>query len=371
MNRNSWVHLPDHAVPPGAVLADRLEYLGMTQSDLAGRMGRSEAKISQIINGTKSITAETALQLERTTATSADTWLRLQAQYDATRARLEDRERLLREEKDTARAFPYAEMARRGWVPDTRMVVERIEHLLHYLGVTSLTLGMDQFAAASPMFRVARCKEPSECALAVWLRQGQIEARNTETETFSKRALERVLPALRAMTREDPTKCFGALRATLAECGVAVVVVPPLKGTHVQGATQWLARDKAMIELSGRYKWADVFWFDLFHEIGHLLIHDKSNRIFVSFSDGDGDDEREAEADQFAEEILIPPREHDRLLALRPYSAARVTQFAREIGVGPGVVVGRLQHDRELPPTHLHGLRVNCIWHEGHAPPSA
>ncbi len=362
MNSSSWAHLPDHAVPPGAVLADRLEYLGMTQSELAGRMGRSQAKISQIVNGEKAVTPETALQLERTVGTSADMWLRLQAQYDATRARLEDRERLLAEEADQARAFPYAEMTRRGWVPDTRVPIERIEHLLHYLGVSSLTLGMDQLAAAPAMFRVARCKEPSGCALAVWLRQGQIEARDIGTASFSKRTLEQALPALRTMTREDPTKCFENLRSTLAGCGVAIAVVPPLKGTHVQGATQWLARDKAMIELSGRYKWADVFWFDLFHEIGHLLLHKKADGIFIKFTDGVERDPRETEADHFAAELLVPPADYERLLTLAPLSKARVSRFGREIGVGPGVVVGRLQHEGELPRTHLNDLRVSCGW---------
>ncbi len=364
MNKDSWAYLPDHAVLPGAVLADRLEYLDMTQSELAGRMGRSEAKISQIINGAKRITAETALQLERTTGTSADTWLRLQSQYEETRARLEDRERLLREEQDIVRGFPYAEMARRGWVPDTRVPVERIEHLLHYMGVTSLMLGMDQSATAPAMFRVAQCKKPSEYALAVWLRQGQIEARDTETEAFSKRALERVLPALRMMTREDPTECFDDLRATLADCGVAIAVVAPLKGTHVQGATQWLARDKAVVELSGRYKWADVFWFDLFHEIGHLLLHNKADGIFVSFTNGGEGDHREYEANHFAAELLIPSADYERLLTFASLSKARVLNFAKEIDVGPGVVVGRLQHEGELPHTHLNNLRMSCVWQE-------
>jgi len=360
MDRARWPYLPNYAVPPGAILCERLEDLGMTQSELARRMGRSEAKISQIINGSRSITPETALQLERTVGTSAETWLSLQAGYDANRARLAGRDRLLREEGAVAARFPYAEMARRGWVPDTRRPIERIEQLLAYMGVASLLAEGGKPAPA--MFRVARCGEPSQCALAAWLRWGQIEGREATMASFSQRSLQRALPELRGLTQQDPTRCVDHLRTVLAGCGVALVIVPALKGTHVQGATQWLARDRAVVQLSGRCKWADVFWFDLFHELGHLLLHDKAGEVFVRFTDERDNDERETEADQFAQDILIPAQQWQRLLDLAPYNAARIRRFATESAVGAGVVVGRLQHEREVPRNRFNDLRVLCNW---------
>ena len=59
----------------------------------------------------------------------------------------------------------------------------------------------------------------------------------------------------------------------------------------------------------------------------------------------DGVDEvHEDEADSFAADQLIPP--------------------AAALGIAPGIVVGRMQHERWLPRTHLNGLKVSYHWPE-------
>ncbi len=55
---------PDIAIPPGAYLAEEIEARGISQKELAKRMGRPLNAINEIIHGKKVITAETALQLE-------------------------------------------------------------------------------------------------------------------------------------------------------------------------------------------------------------------------------------------------------------------------------------------------------------------
>ena len=56
---------PDVVSPPGETLAETLEEIGMSQSDLARRMGRPLKTINEIVQGKAAITADTALQLER------------------------------------------------------------------------------------------------------------------------------------------------------------------------------------------------------------------------------------------------------------------------------------------------------------------
>ncbi len=77
----------DLAIPPGEVLAEELQARDMTQRELATRMGRPAQAINEIVNGKKTITAETALQLEKVLGPSAEFWLGLQTTYDLTLAR--------------------------------------------------------------------------------------------------------------------------------------------------------------------------------------------------------------------------------------------------------------------------------------------
>jgi HTH-type transcriptional regulator/antitoxin HigA len=78
---------PDVAIPPGEYLAEEIEARDMTQTKLAKRMGRPLNAINEIINGKKSITATTALQLELAMPEiPARFWLNLETDYQLTRA---------------------------------------------------------------------------------------------------------------------------------------------------------------------------------------------------------------------------------------------------------------------------------------------
>lgn len=343
--------VPSFPVPPGETLKDTLEELGMSQAELAARAGRPERTISQIVTGKREITPQTAMEFERVLGVPAHIWTNLEAGYRAALARIEET-RDLRREAEIAREFPYAEMAKLGWVEPTRSAVEKAENLLSFFGVASLKL-LDRQPAA--IFRVGTCREPSDCALIAWLRAGQLAAYEIQTGAFDARALRALLPELRGMTVQRPRAVVPRLQELLAERGVAFAVIPHLPKTAAQGATHWLGPNKVVLQLSVRYKWADVFWFSLFHELGHLLLHGK-REVFVNRTDREHTG-AEAEADRFAADTLIPPAEYERLVAARPIRGMAVRSFAREIGVHPGIVVGRLQHDRAIKRSEMNALR--------------
>ncbi len=79
---------PDIAIPPGDVLAEELEARGLTQSRLARLMHRPLQAINEIVRGRKRITGATALELADALGTSAELWVRLEADYELTKARL-------------------------------------------------------------------------------------------------------------------------------------------------------------------------------------------------------------------------------------------------------------------------------------------
>jgi HTH-type transcriptional regulator / antitoxin HigA len=83
---------PDVAVPPGEYLAEEIEARGITQKELAKRMGRPLNAINEIINGKKAITAATALQFEGVMPEiPARFWLNLETDYQLTKALINKR----------------------------------------------------------------------------------------------------------------------------------------------------------------------------------------------------------------------------------------------------------------------------------------
>jgi HTH-type transcriptional regulator/antitoxin HigA len=101
-----------------------------------------------------------------------------------------------------------------------------------------------------------------------------------------------------------------------------------------------------MIVLSLRHRRNDIFWFTFFHELCHLLRHSKKT-TFIDTKESGIAAELEAEADAFASRTLIPPAAAPRLVDLT--TVAQVQAFAEELGVAPGIVVGRMQHDGYIP----------------------
>ena len=73
---------------PGEVLReDFLKAMGLTQYALAKALGVPQIRISEIVNGRRAISPDTALRLSRYFGTSAEFWLGMQASYDLERAR--------------------------------------------------------------------------------------------------------------------------------------------------------------------------------------------------------------------------------------------------------------------------------------------
>jgi Zn-dependent peptidase ImmA (M78 family) len=116
-----------------------------------------------------------------------------------------------------------------------------------------------------------------------------------------------------------------------------------------------LNKDTVLAQLSVLHRYDDIFWFSLFHELAHALLHGKKE-VFVETADNQKTAKNQ-EADQFAADTLIPPAQVDRLRRLRPRSEAQIRALAEKMGVAPSIVVGRLQHEGLLAHTHLNRLR--------------
>lgn len=356
MNSYANAYEPDIVSPPGDTLSELLEEREMSQAELAARIGRPKQLISEIAAGKKQITPETALQLERALGVSAKFWNAREAQYRESLERREERERLAGQ---TAwlNKFPVRKMIVLGWLPERKDKVEQLRELLNYFGVSSPEHWDGFWGKRQLAFRKSDAFEVNLPALSAWLRRGEVLGHQVRCEPFDARGFEASLAELRALTRiPRPADFVPKLRAVCAEAGVAVVFVPELTGCRASGVTQWLSPEKALIQLSLRYKTDDHLWFTFFHEAAHILRHPKK-KVFVEYAASSGSAE-ETEADRFAAELLIPRSHLAAFARHRPFSKARIRAFAKDMGVSPGIVVGRLQHQGLLPRTHCNDLRV-------------
>jgi hypothetical protein len=171
------------------------------------------------------------------------------------------------------------------------------------------------------------------------------------------------LKQIRSLTTEsNPTVFLPKLIELCAHVGVAVVLEPAPKGCPVSGATKWLGTTKALIMLSHRSQTDDKLWFSFFHEAGHLLKHGK-RLTFLDILGEDGlNPQEEKEADAFACDWLIPPAQYRGLLSQSPIVERTIKDFAKQIGVAPGIVLGRLQYDRHLSRQHFNRMKVRYVW---------
>ena len=87
-------------IHPGEILfEDFMKPLGLSQYRLAHDIGVTPIRISQIVNGRRSITVDTAMRLARYFGTSAAVWLRLQVRHDLEVAESELSDKINREVK--------------------------------------------------------------------------------------------------------------------------------------------------------------------------------------------------------------------------------------------------------------------------------
>jgi Zn-dependent peptidase ImmA (M78 family) len=109
--------------------------------------------------------------------------------------------------------------------------------------------------------------------------------------------------------------------------------------------------------LSDRYKTNDHFWFSFFHEAGHILLHGKRT-LFLEGQDKDIRDKiKEKEADVFAANFLIAPRDWQRFIANNSLNRKAINQFAEQLGIHPGIIVGRMQHEQIISYQNCNDLK--------------
>lgn len=255
--------------------------------------------------------------------------------------------------EELSRSETVREMSRRKWIhPSVTMlknrVTERSNALLDFL--------VEQRAVA-PAYTMFKGRRPSakqalldDFATRAWV--GHLTQRALECPmavTFRSSNIDRdFLTSLAQLSaRADGPAC--ALEA-VRERGICVMLESSLPGMSVDGASFHVAGAPPVVALTARHDRLDNFWFTLFHELGHIVLHlsDPGGDIFVDAEEAsEGDDvEEEAEANAFAKDSLIPRDIWLRSEAYRSGSEASVVALAKQLGIHPAIVAGRIRYER-------------------------
>ena len=355
------------AIPPGETIKDELEFLGMNQKEFSKRLGLAEKTVSQIINGIAPITYETSIKLENVLGIPASTWNNLESQYRVILARIEEEEKK-EEEWKICQKFPYKEIMKNGWIKNTKDNSEIIKELKTFFGVASLNLinsveekVFDYYnkLTSSALFKKNIDKEICEYSMATWIRKGEIEASKISCNIFNKEVVQDKIIDMKKLSTENKKESIDKLKEICASSGIALVIIPHMSKTYVDGVSKWIGKDKALIILSNRGKKLDKFWFNFFHELAHLLKHSKKD-LFINAKET-STLEIETEANNYAREILISSKDYN-LIKKSAITEDTIKDYAKANQIHPSILVGRLQYEEIIPYNRFNSLKEDIVF---------
>jgi addiction module HigA family antidote len=353
---------PDWAVAPGEILLEALQDRGMSQSELARKMGRPFKTINEIINTKTALTPDTAIQLERALGIGATFWNNLESAYREHLALARAREEL-EANAAWADAFPIQDLVQHKLLERGSTKGETVAALLRFFAVGSPSAWESEWLAPTVTLRASAAFASSPYAVAAWLRWGEIVAADVDTQPFDRQRLAAALGEVRGLTRREPfTQSVVHVQKLCVTAGVVVVLTPELGKTRLSGAARWLASDRALIQLSLRHKSDDHFWFSFFHEASHLLSRKRHDHVDAADASDEGVGSEEQAVNRVARDLLIPPKDYARFVSAGSFTPEAVRNFAQQQGIAPGIVVGRIQREGLIEQSHLNDLKKPIQW---------
>lgn len=327
---------PNYIVTTGDYIAEWMEDEGINAAELARRLGTSRKHVSELLSGKAPLSHALALDLERVTAVPARIWNLYESGYReelARRAEAGD----LEAQYQQALVFPLAYLRKYGFVKaPTRDHVNTVRELLSLLGVASFSAFEKTWFEGSVAYRRSAAGRKDAPLLATWLALAERHHDGLGSlPEFDRDRVAESVSFLRGLTVAPGMEGVETAERILREAGVVLCFIPEVSGLKIHGATRWLNKHP-VIQLSLRGKSDDQLWFTLLHEVGHVLLHG-DKELYLNGEQT----EAEAEADRFAADTLIPPEYASRIPRGRNIGAIKA--LAEELGIAPGIVLGRAQ----------------------------
>lgn len=351
---------PDWFSKPGDALRSLMVRRGRTADEVADVLDGGMTTLRGLLDGTGAVTERHAEVLAEHVGGTPAFWTKRQVNYDTALARAVDRAAATEGEDWLLLPVPGAKPRGRLTLEKRRAEVQR---RLAFFNVGTLEAWDARYGriCSNTLFRRSEAFAANDGAVLMWLRSGELSADLISTRPWNVGNLLDRLEAIRKISNiRQPERFLPKLKTLCAEAGVAVVAQRAPQGCPASGASRMVAPDKAMILLSFRGLTDDKFWFTVFHELGHLILH--GAKTFVD-ADMEEIDESEREANEFASRLIVPePRaeEFDQLDASRD----SVLRFSVSVGVAPGLTVGQMQHREMIRRDQMNYLKRHWKWED-------
>ena len=344
---------------PGDTILETIEHIKISQVELAERMGKTPSKINDLISGKEPISGVTALQLEKVLGIDAQFWLNREMLYREKLLRIEQGE-FLEECKDWLQMQPVKELKECGYLKTKKAGPEMVEECLKFYGVAAPeqweSLYVNQYVSAR--YRKSEAHKSTLGALAASLRIGEIEMGKLNLNPYDKETFKQSLLEIRNLVRPHPEDFASRLQKYCANAGVALVYTMCIPSAPIGGVTRWIGGN-SLIQLTDRYKSNDHFWFTFYHEAGHILLHGKKDVFVENLGEYEADQQKEIEADNFANKFLLP----EDITAELPNNITEkdIRQIARKSNTHAAIVLARLQHLDKLPYSFGASLKLKVV----------
>lgn len=330
----------DWAPHPGRILQRELDARGITQAELAARAGLSTKHVNLVIKGNASLSSDVAVTLEQVLGTPAEFWLSIAAAFQAHQTRAQRRESLA-SFSEWASRFPHDLLVSRRVINARDATTEIVAKLLSLFRVASPSAFEKTWLEPQASYKRSQLHRIDPYLTALWLRLAEIEAEGllTDAAPYDAEVLREVAIKLPSLTTKKIAEGFRDAQQLLLSAGVALVFVPEISSTRICGVSRWVG-GHPIIAVTSRYKTFDSFWFTLLHETAHVLMHPRRG-TYIDFTGKaqDNTDSRESDANNFAEETLIPPPMRSRVIAAT--TPEEILSLADELGISAGVVAGQ------------------------------
>jgi addiction module HigA family antidote len=341
-----YTYNPNYAIHPGETLKEALEERQMSSKEFSIRTGKPVKTISEIINAKSGITSEMAVRFEKVLNISANFWIKKQANYNEFIAKEKYIQDDIQEAKEWARLFPYPEMVKLGLVKATRKIEEKTEELLDFFNVSKHTAWENiYFNQQAPVyFRISLLHTKNPYALSVLLQMGKIEAKKINAPEYNKSKLKKILPKLKEIMSTKPDRFLQLIQKECLSAGVKVIYTVNLKNTVTNGVVRWIDNNP-VIQMTDRHKRYDIFWFSLFHELGHVILHGNKKDIFLEEKNTNSRSEREDEADAFSSEFLLKEDEYKEIIFHLNQGEdlfQTIDLYSKEFSTHRDIIIGRI-----------------------------
>lgn len=327
---------------PGDTLLGIIESRGISQTELAMRMGRPTKTINEIIMGKAAITPETAIQLERVIGPSADFWISYERNYRLELAEIDAAEQLI-DYRGWICNFPLKEMAKLNWISFQNNIISKTNAILKFFSVANKQSFEEYYLKTlyDPLYRISDISSKNPYSIASWLRQGDIQAVGIDAPEYNSQKFKSAIPALKHIMINNQNDFFSEIQSICLECGVKVIYTPSLPKAPINGATRWIG-ENPLIQLTDRYHRNDIFWFTFFHETGHILLHGKKD-IFIEGIDTDDElAAKENVANAFSMKCTLTTEQEAEIVDSQLYDKESISFFANKFNTSEAIIAGRL-----------------------------